>query len=91
MLRNRLRKLRNGTSGVPWRNGPQNAPHTPGKLGKRPLEMAPLTDAAISLLLLKVVTDAPPWRVAAAVLIALFFAVIALSFAVMAVCLRRAG
>ena len=45
--------------------------------------MAPLTASAVSLLL-AVVTDAAPWRVAAAVLIAV-------SLAVRAVYLRRAG
>ena len=44
---------------------------------------APLTASAVALLL-AVVTDASPLRVAAAV-------VIAVSLAVMAVCLRRAG
>ncbi len=46
--------------------------------------MAPAPLAAALSLLLEVVTDAAPWRVAAAVLIAV-------SLAVVAVCLRRAG
>jgi hypothetical protein len=44
---------------------------------------APLAAPAVALLL-AVATVAPPWRVAAAV-------VIAVSLAVVAVCLRRAG
>lgn len=46
--------------------------------------MAPAPLAPAVALLLAVATDAPAWRVAAAV-------VIAVSMAVMAVCLRRAG
>jgi hypothetical protein len=52
--------------------------------------MAPLTASAVAMLL-AVVTDAAPWRVAAAVLFAFFLAVFAVSLAVVAVCFRRAG
>ncbi len=53
---------------------------------KDPLMLIPnkaLAAPAVALLL-AIATDAPPWRVAAAVLIAV-------SLAVVAVCLRRAG
>ena len=49
---------------------------------KDPLILGP--NKALAALLLAIATDAPPWRVAAAV-------VIAVSLAVVAVCLRRAG
>jgi hypothetical protein len=51
--------------------------------GKPAYPMAPFTASAVAMLL-AVVTDAAPWRVAAAV-------AIAVSLAVVAVCLRRAG